>query len=166
MCLMIISTYIFTLVFGGGKNYGCGGKIMAWLSCPRYWGSMQKTKPLIPMWDTIKYEASKSLSCEMLFKSKDWFSLTENCQIRDGQMPHVMDEIPFFVDHGWMMCGMSSKSLGRTFQTLAEPCACGFWKRAWEKACNRDRKARAIVSVRKRNRKWRLFSGSWEMALH
>jgi hypothetical protein len=29
MCLMIISTYIFTLDFGGGKNYGCGGKIMA-----------------------------------------------------------------------------------------------------------------------------------------
>jgi hypothetical protein len=29
MCLMIISTYIFTLAFGGGKNYGCGGKIMA-----------------------------------------------------------------------------------------------------------------------------------------
>jgi len=26
---MIISTYIFTLDFGGGKNYGCGGKIMA-----------------------------------------------------------------------------------------------------------------------------------------
>jgi len=26
---MIISTYIFTLAFGGGKNYGCGGKIMA-----------------------------------------------------------------------------------------------------------------------------------------
>jgi hypothetical protein len=33
---MIISTYIFTLAFGGGKNYGCGGKIMAGLSCPRY----------------------------------------------------------------------------------------------------------------------------------
>jgi len=26
---MIISTYIFILAFGGGKNYGCGGKIMA-----------------------------------------------------------------------------------------------------------------------------------------
>jgi len=24
-----MSTYIFTLAFGGGKNYGCGGKIMA-----------------------------------------------------------------------------------------------------------------------------------------
>jgi hypothetical protein len=29
MRLMIISTYIFTFAFGGGKNYGCGGKIMA-----------------------------------------------------------------------------------------------------------------------------------------
>jgi len=27
--LMIISTYIFTLAFGGGKNYGYGEKIMA-----------------------------------------------------------------------------------------------------------------------------------------
>jgi len=26
---MTIFTYIFTLAFGGGKNYGCGGKIMA-----------------------------------------------------------------------------------------------------------------------------------------
>jgi len=26
MHLMIISTYLFTLAFGGGKNYGCGGK--------------------------------------------------------------------------------------------------------------------------------------------
>jgi len=26
---MIISIYIFILAFGGGKNYGCGGKIMA-----------------------------------------------------------------------------------------------------------------------------------------
>jgi hypothetical protein len=25
---MIISTYIFTLAFGGGKNYGCVEKIM------------------------------------------------------------------------------------------------------------------------------------------
>ncbi len=44
MRLMITSTYIFTLAFWGGKNYGCGGKIMVWLSCARYWGSMQKTK--------------------------------------------------------------------------------------------------------------------------
>jgi hypothetical protein len=29
MRLMIISTYIFILAFGGGKNYGCGAKIMA-----------------------------------------------------------------------------------------------------------------------------------------
>jgi hypothetical protein len=29
MHLMIISTYIFTFAFEGGKNYGCGGKIMA-----------------------------------------------------------------------------------------------------------------------------------------
>ncbi len=72
----------------------------------------------------------------------------------NGKLHRKLHRKLIFVDHGWMMCGMSSKSLGRTFQTPSHRAVC-LWllKESVRKSLReteRDREARALVSVRKR----------------